>query len=268
MRKLLWCCTAAGVLATGSLLSATYYGCCHPDSGVGRFLVTTAQATVAIQPFTGVASLAARSNQAGTQQGEIGSIEDSVPADPQPIAPEVKEAPKEEPDEVVLAPIQAIAPEGAAIVIPEDDPIPHVEPAPIAPSTIDMENLKGQEVPGNVCPIVMPYCSDDEAKTATPPIMPYADEKEQKSAKKSKKDAPATEEESEENVFKAWMKVWESGSESKTEPAEELPFPKEEPQSEPKWQEDSQLHEHYPGTPHTTSPHARKGNTVKSVSKK
>jgi hypothetical protein len=109
----------------------------------------------------------------------------------------------------------------------------------------------GAEVPDAVCPMVMPYCTDDEEQAAAKRVMPYAEDDGVK---------PATAiEESEDNAFKAWMKLIEGSDQAEKDgPAEVLPAPTEEPSTEPKCQEDSRIHEHYSGCPSMTCPYTGK----------
>jgi hypothetical protein len=248
MRKLLWCCSAAGVLALGGMFSATYYGYCYPDSTVGRCITTAATASIAMQPVSSLASMMARASHLAMNPHEtaaaVGGNEECIPEDPQPVAPEEIEP------RIAQEAGNDFQAEGAPIVIHEDEPLPQdVEPQ--VPATVDITGLKnGPDGPDNVCPLVMPYCTDDDEQPAVKPVMPFAEEDEQK---------PAATEESEDKGFKEWMKLFEgSGQENKSSPAEVLPLPQEEPQSEPKCQEDVHLHEHYSGCPRTTCPYTGK----------
>jgi hypothetical protein len=93
----------------------------------------------------------------------------------------------------------------------------------------------------------MPYCTDEDDPMPKP-CMPYADGEEKKQADDSAK--------SEDGAFQEWMKFFKAADEEKKDaPAEELPPPTEEPQVEPKCQEDPHIHEHYSGCPHTTCPY-------------
>lgn len=242
MRKLFWGCSAASVLALGGMFSATYYGYCYPDSTVGRCLTAAASASVALQPVSSLASMVARASHHAMNPQETAAVaggdEECIPEDPQPIAPEANEA-----GVAQVAGID-IGANGDPIVIREDEPLTQdVEPQ--APATIDIGGLQnGSDVPDNVCPLVMPYCTDDDEQPAAKPVMPLAED----DAK------PAAGEESEDKGFKEWMKLFAgSDKESKSSPVEELPAPQEEPQSEPKCQEDIHIHEHYSGCPHTTT---------------
>src|SRR6185437_10336493 len=124
--------------------------------------------------------------------------------------------------------------------------MPRINEVEALPSTIE---LAGAQEVKPVCPVFMPYCSDD-AETVTKPKMPST-EAEEKQADHS--------EESDDSASKAWMKLFEDADQkSKSAPAEELPAPTEEAQTEPKCQEDSHLHEHYSGCPHMTCPYTGK----------
>jgi hypothetical protein len=258
MRKLIWCCLAAGVLAAGGFLSLAYYACCCPGSLVGRSMQVIAEASIALQPLSGLLSMSAHAGQANTAAHESSPpSEECIPDEPQPVAPEPKEeeavavqkeaecwSPHEsESDAVAIAPI----------VINEDDPMPHEEAAPAVPASLEEAGeMRRQEVPPKGCPIVMPYCRDDEDEAAPPPAMPRAE----------------AGEDSEHTVFKAWMELFEESKEDGkdiTPTVEQLPPPTEAvPQTGPKCQEDSHLHEHYPGCPRTTCPYRSKGKEESS----
>ncbi len=239
MRKVIWCCSAAGVLVTGSFLWLAYYACCCPDSLVGRSMQIIAEASIAMQPFTGLTSMAARTNQASSCANQTASpVDESIPDEPQPVALEPKE-------EIVI--LHEIEQDAAPIVIHEDDVMPRNEAVQVAPPSIvlnernfEIADMQGQEIPSKGCPTVMPHCRDDEDGPVAAPKMPPAD------------GSQATEP----SVFKAWMDLYTEKKEEKAPVIEELPPPTElEPQDEPKCQEDSHLHEHYPGCPRTTCPY-------------
>jgi hypothetical protein len=237
MRKVIWCCSAAGLLSAAGFLSLAYYACRCPDSLVGRSMQVIADASLAMQPLNGITSLAMQGSRADTAVSEAaGSVEECIPDDPQPIAPEPK-------GEVVT--LNEIEVEAAPIVIGEEEPMPREEAAPVVPAPIDGNVAKG-------CPIVMPYCQDDGDKPMTPPIMPGADASDEKS----------TSEDAEAATFKEWMKLFNSNKKEKSPISEELPAPVEdkEPQAEPKCQEDTHLHEHYPGCPRVTCPYTGKSD--------
>jgi hypothetical protein len=259
MRKVIWCCSAAGVLAAGSFLSLAYYACCCPDSVVGRSMQVIAEASIAMQPLSGLTSMAVRTNQAHATADETATpLDECVPDDPQPIAA----APAKEPVGIIeqVSPVKEREFEEAApIVIHEDDPMPREEAAPVAPAPLageaefkdieitvngpnfTMADFQGQEIPPKGHPTVMPPCRDDDEGPVTPPKkMPRAD-------------AGA---EMEHSVFKAWMELFAEGNKEKAPEVEELPAPQEEEaQEEPKCEEDRHLHENYPGCPRTTCPY-------------
>lgn len=248
MRKLFWCGSAAGVLTLGGLFSAAFYGCCYPDSTVGHCLHKAASASVALQPVSSFAAMMARASQHAIDPQETAAVtggsEECIPDDPQPIAPETSELRGEQ------LTLNDERPHADPIVIREEVPAP-AELSPQVPATIELAGRPSvPDVPDHVCPLVMPYCSDDEETPAVKPVMPLAEEDQPKAAA----------EESEEKDFKEWMKLFKkSDKESKAAvAAEELPPPQENPHSEPKCEEDSRIFEHYSGYPHTTCPYTGK----------
>lgn len=248
MRKVIWCCAAAGMMTTGSVLALAYYACRCPDSLVGRSMYVIAQVAFAMQPMSGLTSMAVRTSHDHTLALPI---EESVFDDPQPVAAERKadEEVRARKEEEFLTARHEVEPDAAPIVINEDDPMPREQPElkdieiqvkanNTGSLDFGMHDMPGREVPPKGCPIVMPYCHDDDEET---PKMPRAEG-----------------EESEPSVFKAWVDLFAEGKD-KIPDVEELPPPKEEgPQGEPKCQEDRHLHEHYPGCPRTTSPYPSK----------
>lgn len=254
MRKLIWCCSAAGLLATGGFLSLTYYAYRCPCSVVGRSMKVLAQASVAIQPLSGLTSLAVRVNQANaTGNDSAGSIEAEVPDDPFPIVLEPPDvlghaSISAEDDEALQARIREenrerrkdTELEAAPIVIGEEDPMPREEAEDAGPASNDVAAMQRQEIPPKDCPVFMPYCRDDDEETETPPKMPRAEA----DAKTKHSD------------FREWMELFEENKVAESSSVEELPPPKEwDPNADPKCQEDSHLHEHYPGCPRTTCPY-------------
>lgn len=229
MRKVIWCCSVAGVLSAVGFLSLAYYACRCPDSLVGRSMQVIAEASVAMQPLNGITSLARHSSQTNTADSETaGSVEECIPDDPQPIAPE--------PTGKVVT-LDKIEVEAAPIVIGEEESMPREEAAPVVVAPLDGSKPKG-------CPIIMPYCQDDGDK---PIVLGTGDEK-------------SSSEDAEGATFKEWMKLFNTSKKDKSSPTEELPAPVEEPepQAEPKCQEDIHLHEHYPGCPRVTCPYTGK----------
>lgn len=283
MRKLIWCCSAAGMLAAGGFLSLTYYACCYPQSLVGRSMRTIAEASISLQPLSGLSSLALQANQAGDLPTTPGSAEECVPDDPQPMAAEPVPQP-----EVSIAKdeLSKDDEQAAPIVIHEDDPMPREDAVQAARATIDIAGMRDQELPANASPLVMPYCQDDGEAPVTPPVMPYADADDVQPAHAiAKKKAGDNSEESEDDAFKAWKGLLKPTSDRKFNdkynkrawdidphagPAEELPFPteEEESQTEPKCQEDSHRHEHYSGCPRVTCPYTGKSYPATVPAKK
>jgi hypothetical protein len=257
MGKVIWCSLAAGMLAAGSLLSLTYYACCCPDSVVGRSMQVIAEASIAMRPLSGLTSMAMRTNHTCAPATETATpLDERIPDDPQPIASERQEvASLAQKEEGFISGLTAVEQEPAPIVIREDDPMPGevVAPAPrtsivLNEHNFEMAEMQGQEVPPKGGPTPMPYCRDDEDEPATPPKMPRAEG-----------DAGM-----EQNVFKAWIDLFREGNKEKAPEVEELPPPVEEgPQAEPKCQEDSHLHEQYPGCPHTSCPFSGKDRMEK-----
>lgn len=242
MRKLIWCCSAAGLLATGGFLSLSYYAYRCPCSLVGRSMKVLAQASVVIQPLSGLTSLAVRVSQANAPAHDsAGSTEECIPDDPQPLVPE----PAQRQEEIVARIEPATEREmkeldAAPIVIGEEDPMPRQEAEDAGPASNDVAAMQRQEIPPKDCPVFMPYCRDDDEESETPPKMPRAE-------------AGAKTEHSD---FREWMELFEEKKVAESSSVEELPAPKEwDPNAEPKCQEDSHLHEHYPGCPRTTCPY-------------
>jgi hypothetical protein len=255
MRKLIWCCSVAAVLAAGGFLSLAYYACCCPDSLIGRAMQVIAEASVALQPLTGLTSLAMRANQAHAAVQEAPPpLEECIPADPQPVALEPAQEPEKGIEQAAPGAEKEFV-EAAPIVIGDDDPMPREGEAVVVSAPLEADAMQKQEIPPKDCPIVMPYCRDEDDEATPPPVMPHTE----------------TGEESEQTVFKAWMELFTEGKtnqdskEDTSAAVEQLPSPLEEGlQAEPKCQEDSHLHEHYPGCPRTTSPYRSKGKEESS----
>lgn len=263
MRKLIWCCSAAGLVATGSFLSLVHYAYHCPNSVVGRSMQVVAQASVAIQPLSGLTSLAVRVNRANAPSHEsAGAIEECIPDDPQPIAPE----PVQEPEGIIgqVSPVsdrEMKEMEAAPIVIGEEDPMPREEIEDAAPVSSDVAAMQRQEIPAKGSPVFMPYCPDDDEEPAIPPKMPRADVSDDKKTGDSRT-------KKEHDDFKEWMELFEENKEGTSTTVELLPAPKEEePNAEPKCQEDVHRDEHYSGCPRTTcpfSPMKKKGSEESS----
>ncbi len=168
MRKVFWCCLAAGVVVCCVFWAAAYISQ-NPDSSVGRVAL--------------VASLGARepATQAA-RSGAVASIEtdELIPADPVPVddAPAPPTPGSHLPPEIagLLTPPLIIHDEEEPIgVFPS--PSAKADPKPVPP-TVDVagasvntadisESLKPRG------PLVMPYCKDNVQPA---PIMPYCAE--------------------------------------------------------------------------------------------
>lgn len=243
MRKLFWCCSAAGALALGSVSVVGYYAYRAPNSTLGRCIRTAASSSIAVQPLAELATVAAQigdrvvDSQEAAETADAGN--ESIPGDPQPLEEKTVEIASAAGD------IDANSPP-APIVIPEDEPMPPDSEGGIVPATIELSAVPSGA--DNVCPMVMPYCSDDDQQAPAKLVMPYAED--------DTSNAAMAGDDSENSEFKAWKKLFDqaeqSGKEDDNAATEELPMPTEEPSAEPKCQEDNHIHEQYPGCPPTT----------------
>lgn len=153
MRKLFWCCTAAGVLAVGGVCAVAHHAGC-PASIVSRGAVAAA---ALIHPLTGLGLTAGRCT-CGPAGEETAARDDAsnnaVPPEPKPVAPEA-----------VGAPPTAVAHGPSPIVIREEEPTEHEESGTTGtlcpPATIEPS---GERAPP--CPATMPYCTDEGVPTA------------------------------------------------------------------------------------------------------
>jgi hypothetical protein len=125
------------------------------------------------------------------------------------------------------------------IVIDEGEPAqPQGEALPM-PSTMDMDGppdgaaFEPCQEPEQACPMVMPYCTDDDEGPA--PAMPHADE-DPPAPKHGKGAAEACD---------PWRELFEELDQA-AKSIHSCP-----PAGEPKCQEDSHIHEHYSGCPYT-----------------
>jgi hypothetical protein len=244
MRKLIWCCSAAALLSAGSFLSLAYYSYCCPHSLVGRAMQTIAEVSIAMQPLSGLTTLAFGTHHANAPAG---SIEECIPDEPRPIEPE----PAHEQAECFVqeCPVTERAfreMDAAPIVIDEDEPMPPVvvDAPPLALMPIEQV----QELPASDSQIFMPYCKDDEEQ----PVMPNAADGDETKSEAAGEEADAS-------VFKEWMELFESNKGEKIPTMEELPPPAEDGmKSDPNCQEDPHRHEQYSGCPRVTCPYTGK----------
>jgi hypothetical protein len=160
MRKVFWCCTAAAVVAAGSV----YLAAKHIDRHPGEVLTSLI------------------GGGAASGSCPAAPLEEGVPADPTPSESSPHTAVPLPPQEVVVSTGDKL---GSEIAV-EEEPVPMTsckesaggEEIPGASTaTIDASSLAGYAgmAPMASCPTVMPYCPDDEASHRR---MPYADEEE------------------------------------------------------------------------------------------
>ena len=167
MRKVFWCCVAAGAAACGALGTAAYVAR-HPDSALGR----CAHAVCPVASHDGAAGVAS-----AVRPGVI-EADDLVPADPVPV----DDAPP------LPAPGSHVPPEVAALLAPppivihdEEDLNPQPNPAhayadagrPTTAGFSDLARRLDDEAPPAAGPAPMPYCVDDDGPTGP---MPYCSE--------------------------------------------------------------------------------------------
>jgi hypothetical protein len=130
----------------------------------------------------------------------------------------------------------------APIVIHEDEPAGEEAEVPEGPAHGDVECLPrtpegtGEQPPA--CPLVMPYCEDEELPPAETLPMPRAEEDE--GGEHCDDNIPA--------VFRFWMECFKGPSETKggTETAEPA-----KADDVPRCEEDRHYYEHYSGCPYT-----------------
>ena len=216
MRKVFWCCTAAAVLAAGSV----YLAAKHIDR----------------HPYEALASILGGAAASGSCPAN--PSEEPPPAEPTPVDP----SPSAE------APTMT----GTVVVRSEDNPISDItvgegsvpmptckDSAEAGTATIDASSLSGSvgTAPKTPCPTIMPYCPDDSE--ASNRRMPYADEEQC--------------EESCESFIGIWLGMVEQMSNemalSAEEPRDAAPAGEEMPAG--KCQEDQHYHQQYPSCPYT-----------------
>jgi hypothetical protein len=167
MRKVFWCCLAAGAAVCCAFWAAAYISQ-NPDSSLGRVALVASQATCDPLPQT-------------AHSGNVGAAEtdELIPADPVPVddAPAIPEPGSHVPPEIaglLTPPLIVIHDEDALSVFPsasaKTDPKstpPTVDVAGASGNTADIsESMKPRG------PLVMPYCKDNVGE----PVMPYCTE--------------------------------------------------------------------------------------------
>ncbi len=170
MRKVFWCCVAAGAVVCCAFWAAAYVSQ-NPNSALGRY----ALAACPVGPH------AATSATGQPGQPAAAATDDLVPADPVPV---------DDPPPPVPTPGSHVPPEVAALGTPpiiihdEEDLNASANPAPtesqahgFALSTIDIAGAdltaptdNGVEVRPTSAPPAMPRCADDDDPA---PTMPY-----------------------------------------------------------------------------------------------
>jgi hypothetical protein len=221
MRKGIWCCTAAGVLAAGGVYAAARYACC-PESLIYRGLAAYA---ATMHPLARLSLAAGRCahGPAAEQTAPQADVDDDdeVPAEPTPVAPETAEAP---PPAVVRGP--------APIVIHEEEP-PVAEGATAA-GGVELTGyhplVQDPAEKDPTGPMPMPYCPGEEAPLIPVPVMPPADGESPLAAQAAQ-------------VFHYWMGLLGVPTEVKggQDPAG----------GQPDCREDAHSQEHYSGCPYT-----------------
>jgi hypothetical protein len=148
MRKLFWGCTTCGVLLAGGAISTAHFAAHHPTSVIGRVLTGASYAASVLNPVGGLAPVVAHARTAAAvAAGEPAPV--AVPEEPAPATEEEHPLtattlpPLPMGEDLVSKPAAAgpvvTHPEGAPIVIPEDDgpaacPTEAVMPAAFSPA--------------------------------------------------------------------------------------------------------------------------------------
>jgi hypothetical protein len=238
MRKWVWCCTAAGVLAAGGVCAVARYACC-PASALYRGLAVYAATLHPLARLSMAAGQCARGPVVAetAPQADLDD-DDDVPPEPTPVSPEADDA------------ASAIVCGPAPIVIHEEEPPPaegsealdpnewHATGVLCPPATVEQagytQPVQEPANKGSACPMVMPYCTDEEAPLTAVPAMPHAD------------DMPLSTFSA--TLFRYWLSGLGEPKEDKGGEETAEPAPADEP---PNCQEDAHYHEHYSGCPYT-----------------
>jgi hypothetical protein len=211
MRKLFWCCTAAGVMAAGGVFAGARYACHDPKATLAQGVASATTVVPALLHSQLCSDCAA---------GEC-ETDEAAAAEPQPVAEVEFPAPAGSP---------------APIVIREDDPAEEQAPcdhaagqpgstAALCPAAVvEASEFQGptpaafDDEHSPACPTVMPYCTDEQVEQPPAPHMPYAQEKGQ----------------TPEQPFSPWLGLGKGTGEGHMPPC----------------QEDSHYYEHYSGCPY------------------
>jgi hypothetical protein len=241
MRKLFWCCTAAGVVAAGGIYTAARYACC-PQTLVSTSATVASGVVHFLHPLAGIGLAAGRlahGPAAAETLTRAARDEAEVPDEPRPI--QAAETERVGPAPIVIAEeepamCRPLAPETCEPAHPECAIAPVATGTLCPPATVDAGYAQPTEcrIEDSVppCPMVMPYCTDEEAAVEKAPPMPRADEE-------SALGAAAT------SFFQFWVEGLKQGKEEQQTngPAEGGVVPN--------CQEDEHYYEHYSGCPYT-----------------
>jgi hypothetical protein len=250
MRKALWCCAAAAAVLTGGVTWTVYHGIKHPDS-CGRMLSQASRIGLFMSPL-GIVSHLAGEPMVGSCETEAAGdwLAEGIPEEPQPVEAAEELVPVLPLAGALELPAAALAP---PIVINEDDPL-H-EPIMCEPGNdqkLDLTAFQVQaglnpEVPSNTCPMVMPYCTDEDE---APAQMPYATDDEPAAGYTSEK------QDRDSWFFRIWSNLLPKKVASEEAPPEDTDVlcPDQCP-GMGDCKEDSHYHHQYPGCPHTVCPY-------------
>jgi hypothetical protein len=240
MRKLFWCCTAAGVVAAGGIYTAARHGCCP------QVVVSTVTAA-GLHVFPPLARLGvaagryARGPAAEETLTRDARDEAAVPDEPRPVL--AAETNRPAPAPIVIAEEE---PELCRPLDPEacEPPRPECAVAPMATGSLcppAIVNGNPGQAPAvecrtedqfPTCPMVMPYCTDEEAPVEKAPRMPRADEEPALGANAKVQ-------------FQFWVEGLKQGKE------EQQTNGPAQGDDAPNCQEDEHYYEHYSGCPYT-----------------
>lgn len=190
MRKLIWCCTAAGVVAGGAVCAVARQACC-PQAAVSQ---GAAAAIRLMHPLVGLALGAGRLayGPTGEETVALAPAEEEIPAEPKPVAAPEPEGQCPAPGSAPITILEEEQPAATGSILAfeaGEPPMPGgCAVAPVVtgtlcpPATVAIDPGQPQAVecpaedPASTCPMSMPYCTDEEATADSPPPMPRADE--------------------------------------------------------------------------------------------
>lgn len=243
MRKVFWCCLAAGAAVCCAFWAAAYVSQ-NPDSPVGRYALSAGNMDGAAAP----------GRPFGTAE-----TDDLIPPDPVPVD---DLPPLPEPGSHMPAAVAALMAPPPILIHDEEDlnpstgPVARAQPATSGNFDVDVESLPPatydlhaiarrldgfQEAAKPTSPLVMPYCTDDSAA----PTMPYCTDDNPvptmpSDGKDTSKAGSATYRECDTYAF--WMGFFSGPSHVLSDP------------SGARWQEDAHYTQQYSGVPYTSAP--------------